>query len=100
MNNDYNHDYDDNRAGERNYHVFYQVLAGADKASLNLEKGASSFWYLNQSGDSTCMMSANYWRDLGEISAIYLIRCVHRRWVGRRRRVISARSREISAISH
>ncbi len=40
-----------NRAGERNYHVFYQVLAGADKAALKLEKGASSFWYLNQSGD-------------------------------------------------
>eukprot|EP00965_Chrysotila_dentata_P076376 2522568-Pleurochrysis_carterae.AAC.1 len=37
--------------GERNYHVFYQVLrgCGADE-SLGLSGGAPSFWYLNQSG--------------------------------------------------
>ncbi|KOO21906.1 myosin family protein with dil domain [Chrysochromulina tobinii] len=38
-------------AGERNYHVFYQLVAGhKGKAALALDKGASSFHYLNQSG--------------------------------------------------
>ena len=37
--------------GERNYHVFYDVVAGyADPAALGLEQGTASFHYLNQSG--------------------------------------------------
>ncbi len=37
--------------GERNYHVFYQLLAGhGNKAALGLDKGASSFHYTSQSG--------------------------------------------------
>ena len=35
------------------------MLAGADKAALKLEKGASSFWYLNQSG----VYTADGWDD-------------------------------------
>ena len=38
-------------AGERNYHVFYQVVAGhKDKAGMGVDKGPNSFHYLNQSG--------------------------------------------------
>jgi len=38
-------------AGERNYHVFYQVVNGApNKAELGVDKGPQVFHYLNQSG--------------------------------------------------
>ena len=37
--------------GERNYHIFYQLMAGyPNKASLSIDKGCPSFHYLNQSG--------------------------------------------------
>jgi len=35
--------------GERNYHVFYQVLAGEESKALSLSSGPQSFWYLKQS---------------------------------------------------
>lgn len=41
--------------GERNYHIFYQMLAGLD-SSLRSEfglKDAQSYWYLSQSGTTT-----------------------------------------------
>ena len=38
-------------AGERNYHVFYDVVAGhPEKGALGIDKGCPSFHYLNQSG--------------------------------------------------
>ena len=37
--------------GERNYHVFYQVVAGhTDKAAVRVDKGPGAFHYLSQSG--------------------------------------------------
>mmetsp|Transcript_2209 Transcript_2209/g.4244 ORF Transcript_2209/g.4244 Transcript_2209/m.4244 type:complete len:640 (+) Transcript_2209:68-1987(+) len=42
--------------GERNYHIFYQIIAGLDdktKARLGLEGGCRSFYYTSQSGCDT-----------------------------------------------
>ena len=37
--------------GERNYHIFYQTLAGhKSTAPFRLSKGPKEFWYTNQSG--------------------------------------------------
>ena len=40
--------------GERNYHVFYQVVCGYPKpADLSLQKGCEGFHYLKQSGTTS-----------------------------------------------
>ncbi|CAI5446075.1 unnamed protein product [Caenorhabditis angaria] len=59
------------QTGERNFHVFYQLINGADDNLLRgfgLEKSAKKFYFLNQ-GNSEKVASINDSRDFAEVQS-------------------------------
>ena len=55
--------------GERNYHVFYNVIAGhKGDAAMGLGGGPESFWYLQQSGQFTVpgVKDIDAWKELAQ----------------------------------